>query len=205
MELVLAARRQVTQSQVAKYAKGTRAEKQAILDHLCAVNGWHRDHARKALRRASAGPPGPRRPRDPAYVYGPEVIEALRFCWAVEDGPTGKRLAPVMGLLVDSLRRHGELVISDRAQLVLKGRSMTKPGTLLKSQIPIRSPCRITGSGQEGVGRSFVMDLRWPSRPHREPRAGDAPPRTPPPERGRDTYVDRLSDDRRLAARERRR
>lgn len=65
-----------------------------------------------------------------------------------------------MGLLVESLRRHGELTISDavaaqlvamsaatidrrlatdRAQLVLKGRSMTKPGTLLKSQIPIKT------------------------------------------------------------------
>lgn len=160
MELALAARRQVTGSQVAKYAKATRAEKQAILDHLCAVNGWHRDHARKALRRAAAGPPAPRRPRDPAYTYGPEVIEALRFCWAVQDGPTGKRLAPVMALLVESLRRHGELTVSDavagqlvrmsaatidrrlapdRAQLVLKGRSMTKPGTLLKSQIPIKT------------------------------------------------------------------
>lgn len=53
MELMLAARRQVTESQAGRYAKATRAEKQAILDHLCAVNGWHRDHARKALRRAA--------------------------------------------------------------------------------------------------------------------------------------------------------
>lgn len=160
MELTLAARRQVTQAQVTKYGKATRAEKREILDQLCAVNGWHRDHARKALRRASDGPRAPRQPRDPVFTYGPDVIEALRFCWAVEDGPTGKRLAPVLGLLVDSLRRHGELIISDavaaqlvamsaatidrrlapdRAQLVLKGRSMTKPGSLLKSQIPIRT------------------------------------------------------------------
>jgi hypothetical protein len=83
------------------------------LDELAELNGWHRDHARKALRQAAAGPRPPKPPRTPVSTYGPEVIEALRFIWAVQDGPTGKRLAPVMGLLVDSLRRHGELDITD--------------------------------------------------------------------------------------------
>ncbi len=65
-----------------------------------------------------------------------------------------------MGELVPRLRRFQELSISDeveqalvtmsaatmdrrlaedRAKLVLKGRSHTKPGSLLKSQIPIRT------------------------------------------------------------------
>jgi hypothetical protein len=111
VELTLTVRRQVTASLVGRYAKATRAEKSAILDRLCAVNGWHRDHARKALRLAAAGPRAPRRPRDPVLVYGPEVIEALRRVWAVLDGVTGKRLAPVMATLAESLRRHGELDI----------------------------------------------------------------------------------------------
>jgi hypothetical protein len=46
-------------------------------------------------------------------TYGPEVIDALRKVWAVLDGPTGKRLAPIMSELVASLRRHGELDIDD--------------------------------------------------------------------------------------------
>ncbi len=37
---------------------------------------------------------------------------ALRFCWAVLGAPRGKRLAPVMGELVATLRRFGELDVS---------------------------------------------------------------------------------------------
>ena len=161
MELTLAVRRQVTARLVTRYLKGTRAEKAAILDDLCTVNGWHRDHARKALRLAAAGPPPPRRPRKAVQKYTGEVIEALRFAWAVLDGPTGKRMAPALPTLVDSLRRHGELVITDevaaqlismsaatidrrlagdRAELTTRrGRSLTKPGSLLKTQIPMRT------------------------------------------------------------------
>ncbi len=164
MELELAVRRQITKAMIKKYRKATKVEKSAILDHLGEVNGWHRDHARKALRLAMAAPPGPpvpRRPREPVLAYGPEIIEALRKVWAVLDGPTGKRLAPAMPALVGSLRRHGELDITDQiaAQLVAmsaatidrrlatdraelttrRGRSLTKPGSLLKSQIPMRT------------------------------------------------------------------
>ncbi len=39
--------------------------------------------------------------------------QSVAGCVGGQDGPTGKRLAPAMGLLVDSLRRHGELAISD--------------------------------------------------------------------------------------------
>ena len=74
--------------------------------------------------------------------------------------PAGKRLAPMLVVLVPLLRRDGELDLTDaevallmrmsaatidrrlgpeRFAMMLRGRSHTKPGTLLKSQIPIRT------------------------------------------------------------------
>jgi hypothetical protein len=153
-------RKAVTKANATRYRRASKADKSKILDELCATTGWHRSHARKALGVALKPTlvPAPRRPRTP--LQGPEVPVALRFCWAVLGAPTGKRLAPVMAELVPTLRRFGELQISDelagllvvmspatmdrrlapaRAAMTLKGRSHTKPGSLLKSQIPIRT------------------------------------------------------------------
>ena len=45
---------------------------------MVTVTGWHRDHARKMLRRAAAGElPGPHAPRERVLRYGPEVTDAL--------------------------------------------------------------------------------------------------------------------------------
>ena len=159
MGLTMSQRRAVTSTIAVRYKRAGKAEKGRMLDELCATTGWHRSHARKAL--GQAGKPRIVRPRAPrAPRYGAEVIVALRFCWAVLGAPTGKRLAPVLPDLVPRLRRFGELEISDetaaavavmsaatidrrlapdRAALTLRGRSHTKPGSLLKDSIPIRT------------------------------------------------------------------
>src|SRR4051794_2310852 len=114
MVLDLRTRLVITKAMKTRYVRGTRSERGVVLDELCALTGWHRDHARKALRSTpELGETRPARaPREPVYRYGEEVIAALRVAWATLDGPAGKRMAPALPVLVPALRRHGELVIS---------------------------------------------------------------------------------------------
>ena len=97
-----------------------------------------------------------KRPR----IYDEKVLKALRKIWKMMNYICGKRLTPVMQELILKLQQHKELdidketrqkrlrisaatidrlLLKDRKRLKIKNRSRTKPGTLLKHQIPIRT------------------------------------------------------------------
>ena len=162
MGLSMAERKAVTRQMTRRYEGASKQGKTEILDELVQLTGWTRRHARRALTGALAGPG---RDRDPSRkrrspTYGPELLEPLRFVWSTLNGPAGKRLAPFMAEIVQVLDRTGALTLdeavraklcsmsaatidrmlaTERKRLRIKGRSGTKPGSILKSQIPIRT------------------------------------------------------------------
>jgi hypothetical protein len=98
--------------------------------------------------------------RNREEVYDKNVRAALKKVWVVCDGICGKRLAPYLAEIVPVLERWGTLTLDKetRSKLIsispatidrmlaperkgyqLRARSQTKPGTLLKHQIPIRT------------------------------------------------------------------
>jgi hypothetical protein len=157
--LTMSERKAVTRQVLERYQAASKGEKTTILDELCSITGWNRDHARKALRQA-ARTPQPRKKPNRSRTYGHDVLVPLRKIWATLDAPSGKRLAPFLPEIVEVMERCGELRLSpeirakllrvsaatidrllagDRRRLQIKGRSGTKPGSLLKRQIPIRT------------------------------------------------------------------
>jgi len=101
-----------------------------------------------------------RKGRKKPRTYDNEVLEALKKVWDIMDCICGKRLAPVLRETVTRLERYREisltedvrqklfrispatidrLLAGERKRNQIKGRSNTKPGTLLRNSIPIRT------------------------------------------------------------------
>lgn len=145
-------------AQRARYRKASKAEKGRILDEFVAATGYHRKRAVHLLRH---GPPPARagrggRPR----TYSAVVVGALRVVAEESNWLCGKRLAPFLEELVPALEAEGLLRLGppDREQLLgmsaatvdrrlrpfrlqlrPHGLGTTKPGTLLKQQVPIQT------------------------------------------------------------------
>lgn len=149
------ARRELLSQVAPRYAEARHGQKSVILDEFLASTGYARKYAIRLLRRPLP-PPGPiRRPRAPRY--GPAVRTALQIAWSAVNGICAKRLVPFLPELVPSLERHGHLVVTDDVRTLLlavspatadrllrpirrpHGLSTTRPGQLLKHQIPVRT------------------------------------------------------------------
>jgi len=140
-----------------RYQQARRIEKQRILDEFCRVTGYHRKSALRLLN----GPPPARRPpvsRRRPPTYGTRVIQVLAAIWRAAGYPWSVRLKALLPLWLPWARPRFRLTPTLEAQLLrLSPRQMdrrlagyrrpsqtgrygrTKPGTLLKHHIPLRT------------------------------------------------------------------
>ena len=157
------ARKEVLDKYVALYRKASKKEKGRILDVVCGSTGLSRDRAARLLaaRPKSRSPTKPkaRSKRGRDRIYDLAVLKGLKEIWIYMDFVCGKRLHEGIYDILDALIRFNAVCIDagtadklrqmsastmdrllkkDKEALRLKGISTTKPGTLLKHNIPIR-------------------------------------------------------------------
>jgi hypothetical protein len=140
-----------------QYRRASYQRKQVLLDAFAQATGYHRRYGMWLLNHADEVPNQPRKARP--RQYGPEVQHTLFLAWHAANRICTKRLMPYLPIWLDILERHGQVSISKecRAQLLAmsaatadrllraqrlvgqRGISTTRPGTLLRQQIPIRT------------------------------------------------------------------
>ena len=141
-----------------RYLKANKAGKAQILDEFIANTGYHRKYAIRVLKHG----PKPKGMKKPGRrkVYQGEVVQALEQIWEIYGRICSKRLHPFLPEGIMVLERWHEVSLSaEIKQLLLSmsrstidrclkkarftqpqhGLSTTKPGSLLKQAIPIRT------------------------------------------------------------------
>ena len=101
------ARRELVRAIGDRYRAGSKQEKARILDEFAAVTGFHRKHSIRLLNSVCEATAAGRRPR--LRLYDDAVREALIVLWEASDRVCGKRLKPLLPILVAALEQHGHL------------------------------------------------------------------------------------------------
>jgi hypothetical protein len=143
-----------------RYLKASKFEKQKILDEFTSATGYHRKHAIRVLKNKVQGQ-NRLKGKTKTYprVYYGEVVQALEQIWEIYGHLCSKRLQPFLPEALRVLERCQEIELSEETkELLLKissasidrclrsirlqtrhGLSTTKPGSLLKTLIPVRT------------------------------------------------------------------
>lgn len=97
-----------------RYAAATREDKVRILTEFAAVSGLHRKPAICVLKAESKLVPAKRRGRP--CVYDQAVQQGLVTLWEASDRVCGKRLRPLLPLLLGALELHGHIKLDASAR-----------------------------------------------------------------------------------------
>lgn len=141
-----------------RYLKADKVEKQKMLDEFTAATGYHRKYAIRVLKN-QVQKRFNKKTKGYKAIYRGEVVQALEQIWEIYGRICSKRLQPYLAEGIKVLERCQEIKISqDTKELLLKissasidrclhpirfksphGLSTTKPGSLLKKLIAVRT------------------------------------------------------------------
>ena len=143
-----------------RYLKASKLEKQKILDEFTSATGCHRKHAIRVLKnKVQIQNHLKRKSKTFKTIYGGEVVQVLKQIWEIYGQICSKRLQPFLPEAIRVLERCKEIELSkDTKALLLKissasidrclqplrlqtphGLRTTKPGSLLRKLIPVRT------------------------------------------------------------------
>jgi len=143
-----------------RYLKAGKAEKRKMLDEFTAATGYHRKHAIRVLKN-QVQDQNRHKGKTKTYpaIYRGDVVRVLEQIWEIYGRICSKRLRPFLPEAIKVLERFQEIELSPETKdLLLKissasidrclrparfksphGLSTTKPGSLLKKSIAVRT------------------------------------------------------------------
>lgn len=143
-----------------RYKRASRKLKTVILNEFCATCGYHRKHAIRLLRKFKRfiKPKVKKKGRKPLYDKE-AILKPLKRIWLASNLPCSKRLKVILPLWLSGYAEtYGKpsqevvnalfaispstidrLLLPVRSRYKGRGRPTTKPGTLLRKQIPIKT------------------------------------------------------------------
>ena len=141
-----------------RYRRARKKVKVTILDEFCAVCGYNRKYAIRLLNQCGKPRKKQRPGRKPIYA-SPELLTALKRIWFASDQMCSKKLKAAIPLWLPFYETVYKALTPETQERLLsvsaatidrllkparivhgrKGLSGTRPGSLLKNQIPIRT------------------------------------------------------------------
>lgn len=170
-----------------RYAVSSREEKSKILDEFCATSGQHRKHAIRALNKPSAQKYRKKKPGRKKEFKEEVILPVVKKIWLASNQLCSRRLKEVLPLWLPFYQtRYGSFSDDLRDQLLkishasldrllqplrvqhAKQFGGTKPGSLLRKNIPIKTnqwdeerPGFVEGDTVAHCGTSMLGNFIW--------------------------------------------
>ena len=171
-----------------RYKRAKKKDKNLILNEFCQVCGYNRKYAIRVLNQTNNKRRKRLKPGVKARYDSPELLKALKIIWFASDQMCSKRLKALLPIWLPYYQQHYAKLSDDivnklhlispstidrllkPARLQHKGKGMngTKPGTLLRNQIPIRTsawditePGFLEADTVAHCGNSLAGDFVW--------------------------------------------